>query len=271
MGEDDLERPEEGGKAMARADRRLSKHERESRFLVKRSEDYQVFDNVFDVPTLMAINELRSEGVIKEVMAAFASGKESKVYLAEAPDGSYVALKIYLTVSAEFKKRMQYIAGDPRFSDIKKGSRNLMALWARKEFKNMQAAHSAGVMVPVPIAVKKNILVMEYMLSGDDTPARPLAELEVSREDYEQVIRQVSLLYSGARLVHADMSEYNVFRTDRGIALFDFGSAVDIKHPNSKQFLVRDILNINRFFEKRGIETDDIAEIIERMTKGVTN
>jgi RIO kinase 1 len=268
--EEDPNLPDEEGKAIARADRRLSKHERESRFLVKRSEDYQVFDNVFDVPTLMAINDLRSDQVIREVKGSFAAGKESKVYLAEAPDGSLITLKIYLTVSAEFKKRLQYIAGDPRFSDIKRGSRNIMNLWARKEFKNMQAAHSAGVKVPVVIAVKKNVLVMEYVTDGEGNPARSLADQDVAEQDYRQVIEQVSLLYQKANLVHADLSEYNIFRTDRGIMLFDFGSAVDVKHPNSKQFLVRDVLNINRFFEKRGVETGDIADIVEQITKGAT-
>nr|MDQ3962136.1 hypothetical protein [Thermoproteota archaeon] len=56
---------EENYKAGARADRWLSKYERKSRFLNKMSEDYDVFDNVFDMPTLMTINELRSDGVIQ--------------------------------------------------------------------------------------------------------------------------------------------------------------------------------------------------------------
>ena len=269
LGEDEPELPDERGKAISRADRRLSKNERESRYLVKRSEDYQVFDNVFDVPTLMTINDLRSEGVIGKVIGSLAAGKESKVYLAQAPDGSLITLKIYLTVSAEFKKRMLYIASDPRFSDIKKGSRNIMTIWARKEFRNMQAAHSAGVTVPAAIAVKKNVLVMEYVTDQEGNLARPLAYHEITQDDYKQVIDQVSLLYRKANLVHADLSEYNIFRSDRGIMLFDFGSSVDIKHPNSKQFLVRDILNVNRFFQKRGVETGDIADIVEQITKGV--
>jgi len=122
LGEDDKEPElaEEKHKAIDRADRRLSKRERESRFLVKRSEDYEVFDNVFDVPTIMTINDLRSDSVIESIKGSLAAGKESKVYLAVAPDGSLLTLKIYLTVSAEFKKRLQYIAGDPRFSDIKR-------------------------------------------------------------------------------------------------------------------------------------------------------
>ena len=248
----------------------MSRNERQSRYLVKRSEDYQVFDNVFDVPTLLAINDLRSDRVIGQMKGSFAAGKESKVYLAEAPDGTLILLKIYLTVSAEFKKRMQYIAGDPRFSDIKKGSRNMMNLWARKEFKNMRVAHAAGVKVPGVIAVKKNILVMEYVTDADGNPARSLADHQVTPEDYAQVMEQVSLLYRKANLVHADLSEYNIFRSDAGVMLFDFGSAVDIKQPNSKQFLVRDVLNVNRFFEKRGVKTGDIADIVEQITKGIT-
>lgn len=269
MGEDDKEPElaEEKHKAIDRADRRLSKRERESRFLVKRSEDYEVFDNVFDVPTLMTINDLRSDSVIESIKGSLAAGKESKVYLAVAPDGSLLTLKIYLTVSAEFKKRLQYIAGDPRFSDIKRSSRSLIAAWAKKEFKNMQAAHAAGVRVPAPLAVQKNVLVMEFIGDSEGNPASPLVDSEITSEDYRQVIEQVSLLYKKASLVHADLSEYNIFKTgSRGIMLFDFGSAVDIKHPNSKQFLVRDVMNINRFFEKQGIKVLDASHVIEKIT-----
>lgn len=262
----DPELPEEKDKAVERADRRLSKQERETRFLVKRSEDYQVFDNVFDVPTLMTINHLRSDGVIGGIRGSLAAGKESKVYIATSPSGSLLILKIYLTVSAEFKKRLEYIAGDPRFSDIKKGSRSLIAAWARREFKNMQVAHKAGVRVPAPIAVRKNVLVMEFVGDKEDNAAQQLINTEVTPKDYEQVIEQLSLLYKKANLVHADLSEYNIFRVAGGIMFFDFGSAVDIKQPNSKRFLVRDIQNVNRFFEKRDIKVIDASRLIEKIT-----
>src|ERR671924_1550517 len=204
---------DEKHKAIARADRWLSKYERESRFLNKMSEDYDVFDNVFDISTLLTINELRSDGVIQYIKSSLGAGKESKVYLAVAPDGSLRTVKIYLTVSAEFKKRMQYIAGDPRFSDIKRGSRSLIMAWARKEFKNMQAARAAGVRVPAPLAVQKNVLVMEFIGDSEGNPASLLVDSEITSEDYRQVIEQVSLLYKKASLVHADLSEYNIFKT----------------------------------------------------------
>lgn len=257
---------EEKHKAAARADRWLSKYERKSRFLNKMSEDYDVFDNVFDMPTLMTINELRRDGIIQYIETSLAAGKESKVYLAVAPDSSLRIVKIYLIVSAEFKKRMQYIAGDPRFSDIKRGSRSLIMTWARKEFKNMHTAHAAGVRVPLPIAVKKNVLVMEFVADSEGNPMPALINTEeITLNDYQQVIEQMTMLYQKAKLVHADLSEYNIFKTNLGIMLFDFGSAIDIQQPNSKQFLFRDVSNINRFFEKRGIEVLPTAQIIEKI------
>jgi RIO kinase 1 len=253
-------------KAAARADRWLSKYERKSRFLNKMSEDYDVFDNVFDMPTLMTINELRSDGTLQYIKSSLAAGKESKVYLAIAPDGSLLTVKIYLIVSAEFKKRMQYIAGDPRFSDLKRGSRSLIMTWVRKEFKNLQTAHAVGVRVPLPIAVKKNVLVMEFIGDGEGNPMPALVNAEeITLNDYQQVIEQMTMLYQKAKLVHADLSEYNIFKTDLGTMLFDFGSAVDIRHPNAKQFLLRDVLNVNRFFEKRGIEILNTAEVVEKI------
>jgi RIO kinase 1 len=257
---------EEKHKAAARADRWLSKYERKSRFLNKMSEDYDVFDNVFDMPTLLTINELRSDGIIQYIKSSLAAGKESKVYLAVAPDGSLRTVKIYLIVSAEFKKRIQYIAGDPRFSGLKRGSRSLIMTWARKEFKNMQTAHAVGVRVPLPIAVKKNVLVMEFIGDSVGNPMPTLIDAqEITLNDYLQVIEQMTMLYQKAKLVHADLSEYNIFKTDLGIMMFDFGSAIDIQHPNSKQFLLRDVMNINRFFEKRGIEVPNTAQVVEKI------
>ena len=246
-----------------RADRRFYRHERENRFLVKRSEDYRVFDDVFNIPTIMILNSLINNNILKYIKGALASGKESKVYLALAMNSEFRAVKIYLTVSAEFKKRLQYIAGDPRFSDIKKGSRNLISIWAKKEFKNLQTAHKNGVSVPTPYYVRQNVLVMEFIGDEDGKPCATLVNSDsVTSEDYGEIIQQTSKLYQKAELVHADLSEYNIFKCSDGrIMFFDFGSSVNIKHPNSKQFLIRDIININGFFEKRGIKVlnNDLA------------
>ena len=58
-----------------------------------------------------------------------------------------------------------------------------------------------------------------------------------------------------------------LFKTKRGLIVFDFGSAVDLRHPNSQEFLRRDINNITRFFAKRGIPVNEPSEIFEDIVK----
>jgi RIO kinase 1 len=243
--------------AMDRADRRYLRHERENRLLIKTSEDRRVFDDVFDMRTLMVLNSMISDGVFKYLRSPFASGKESKLYLALDNNDKFLAIKIYLTVSAEFKKRLQYIAGDPRFSNIKQGSQNLIATWAKKEFRNLKTAYEAGVNVPSPYQVRRNVLAMEFMGDSEGNPYLNLVDADpITSEDYDDVIEETAKLYNKANLVHADLSQYNIFKdVDHArIILFDFGSSIDIKHPKSKEFLTRDIVNINNFFAKHGVK-----------------
>ena len=121
--------------------------------------------------------------------------------------------------------------------------------------------------MPAPVAVEKNVLVMEFIGDDQGRLAEQLENLQVTADDYRETVGQLTMLYQKANLVHADLSEYNVFKNPKGeIMLLDFGSAVDIRHPHSKQFLVRDVENINRFFTKRGIDVIDTDLLIEKIT-----
>ena len=146
----------------------------------------------------------------------------------------------------------------------------MISIWAKKEFKNLQTAHKNGVSVPTPYYVRQNVLVMEFIGDEDGNPCASLVNSDsVTSEDYGEIMQQTSKLYQKAELVHADLSEYNIFKSvDSRIILFDFGSSVNTKHPNSKQFLTRDIINVNRFFEKRGIEVLNMELAVEKITGG---
>jgi RIO kinase 1 len=95
------------------------------------------------------------------------------------------------------------------------------------------------------------------------SPCRSLLTSNVDQNDYDQAISLLKDLYHKAKLVHGDFSEYNIFKTDDGLVVFDLGSAVDLRHPNSKEFLKRDINNIIRFFKKRGMIVDDSTNVFE--------
>lgn len=225
----------------------------------------KVINEVLDKHTIMLLYKLITNHVIAYVNGPISAGKESVVFWAVDENNLDVALKIYLVSTSNFKKRESYILGDPRFSKIKKGTKNLVYLWAKKEFRNLSKCYDCGIPVPRPIHVSDNVLAMEFV-GKNGAPAKILLESDIDENDYKQIVLILENLYKKAHLVHGDFSEYNIFKTENGLILFDLGSAVDLRHPNSKEFLKRDISNISRFFSKRGIKVNDPAELFEEIT-----
>ncbi len=219
---------------------------------MKDSDEMKVIEEVFDKPTLLALYHLLNSGEIVGLNGVVRAGKEARVYWGVGPDKSARAVKIYLAASMEFKRRVRYIAGDYRFGRIPNSSRGLINLWVQKEFKNLKLAHDAGVRVPTPYDYKENILIMEYIGSPPD-PAPTFVEAEVDASDLDWTIETVRILYKKAGLVHADLSEFNIFKKNGERVLFDMGSAVSTSHPEAKEFLRRDLFNVVHFFKKRGI------------------
>ncbi|HEY4672677.1 MAG TPA: serine protein kinase RIO [Nitrososphaerales archaeon] len=254
---------ETGEIATRKALRQVSKHEKEDRFLTKRSEDFQVFEEVFDKPTLMVLYSMMNSGIFAHLNGVVGAGKESRVYWGVNNEGKDVAVKIYLMVSVDFKKRMVYIAGDPRFRNAKGWSHRLVEIWAQKEFKNLKAAFESGVRVPKPIAVRRNVLVTEFIGEKGKTPPL-LSETTVTKSDYKKIIAMVKKLYRKAKLVHADLSEFNIFK-GRELVIFDMGSSVDVRHPLNQQFLIRDLTNVNRFFSKNKIPIVPLDELVREI------
>jgi len=114
---------------------------------------------------------------------------------------------------------------------------------------------------------KCNVLVIEFV-GKNGVPTKNLLESkEVNNKDFDMAISILKSLYKDAKLVHADFSEYNIFKTEKGLVVFDLGSAVDIRHPNSTQFLKRDINNITNFFVRRGLTIQNPADTYDEVIK----
>ena len=249
-------------------ERQEKAYETEQLMKVKRSEEYEALEEVFDKPTLMTIYDLMNDGWIDEIYGAVKAGKESKLYWGKHPDGSELAIKIYLTVTAEFKKGMlTYISGDPRFEHVRRSPRNLIYLWARKEFRNLTDAHRAKVRVPKPYTVRNNVLLMEFIgKNGVSAPLLREAELSNPEKIYRQLLLYIKRLYMKAKLVHGDLSEYNIMIWKNKPVIFDVSQAVSIEHPNATRFLWRDIENINRYFKRLDVKIQSSEEIFRRIT-----
>jgi len=244
---------------------RILEYEKKSRYLRKRSEDYEVVEDVFDKSTKMALYKLINKGVLHILLGVVKTGKESRVYWGKKADGGDVAVKIYLTVASEFRRRLPYIEGDPRFAEVGRGIHDIVEVWAKKEYRNLTEAYEAGVKVPQPFGLNRNVLVMQF-IGENGTPAPTLREVEeVTQKDYRMTIEQIRLLYQKAKLVHADLSEYNIFKWKGEVILFDFGSAVSIDHPNADEFLLRDLENVRRFFSKNGVKTPPTQTLLKKV------
>ncbi len=255
-----------------RVEKKLSKDEKayETKQLMKekRSEEYEALEEVFDRSTLMVIYHFLNKGVIGEIHGVVRAGKESRIYWAKDPEGKELAIKIYLTVSSEFRKgMMKYIEGDPRFKGVRHDTRSLIFTWAQKEFRNLEQATAAKVRVPKPIAVKNNVLIMEFI--GSNGNSAPSLKEQIPRNPekiYNMLLMCLKRLYGKAKLVHGDLSEYNIMVWKDRPVLFDVSQAVPISHPMADFLLRRDLTNLNKFFNRLGVAVPSIEESYRQVT-----
>jgi len=226
----------------------------------------KVVNEVLDKSTVMTLYKMINSHIISYVNGVVSAGKESLVFWAVDENGKDVALKIYLVSTTSFKKRAPYIVGDQRFSKYRRGTRNMVYLWAKKEYRNLLQSFDHGLSVPKPLHVSNNVLAMEFVGSGG-SPASTMVDSQVDENDYNTCLAFLKDLYHKAEIIHGDFSEYNVFKvnddSNSKLVFFDLGSAVDIRHPNAENFLKRDINNITRFFSKRKVSVSDQSDVYE--------
>jgi RIO kinase 1 len=231
------------------------------------STERATLEEVFDQATLMVIYQFLNSGILYEVHGVVNAGKEARIYWGKNKEGKDLAVKIYLTASAEFKKGMlKYIEGDYRFKSVKRDTRSLIFTWAQKEFRNLEQASQARVRVPKPIAVKNNVLIMEF-IGKDGTNAPSLKEQAPSdpAKVYAVLLTYVERLYKKAALVHGDLSEYNIMMWKGKPVVFDVAQAVPVSHPMAELFLRRDLANVNRFFNRLGVKVLSVDEAYRRV------
>ncbi len=106
----------------------------------------KVVNEVLDKRTVMTLYKLITDHIIAYVNGSVSAGKESVVFWAVDENNLDIALKIYLVSTSNFKKREQYILGDPRFSKLKKGTKNLVYLWSKKNLEIFHNVINVGYM-----------------------------------------------------------------------------------------------------------------------------
>lgn len=180
----------------------------------------------------------------------FPAGEDGKLPVKE------YAVKIFKTSILIFKDRERYVSGEFRFRNghCKGNPRKMVKLWAEKEVRNLKRIHVTDglIKVPYPYILKNNIIVMEFV--GENAKAAPRlrdANLDDWNSSYEQTIMIVRRMYQRCRLVHADLSEYNLLYHKGEVWVIDVSQAVENDHPMALDFLRRDCSIVQDFFSRK--------------------
>lgn len=200
------------------------------------------------------------------------TGKEADVHLVERRLGdrrNLLAAKRYRSLARrQFRDDSRYRQGrrtGNRRTDlaVAKGTRAGLAFradqWVENEFEVLGRLWSAGVSVPYPVQHQGDELMVEYL--GDEDAVAPrlvhAAGADGQAGDlFAQAVANLRLCAANG-VVHGDLSPYNMLVWHGRLYLIDFPQAVDpITHPEGLRLLERDVANVCRWAQRRGVDCD---------------
>lgn len=219
------------------------------RIRTKDKHDRATAEQVMDPRTRMILFKLLNRGIIAEINGCISTGKEANVYHATSKTGIEFAIKIYKTSILVFKDRDKYVSGGFRFRHgyCRHNPRKMVRTWAEKEMRNLLRLCQAGVHAPKPILLRSHVLLMDF-IGNDGWPAPKLKDVELNsskaRSLYRECIVMMWNLYNKCKLVHADLSEFNLLYHKGEIVVIDVSQSVEHDHPHAYEFLKKDCTNI---------------------------
>ncbi|UJR16460.1 hypothetical protein I4U23_003362 [Adineta vaga] len=235
-----------------------SGHVDDGKYRSKDKHDRATVEQVLDPRTRLILFKFLQQGVVEEINGCISTGKEANVYYAKANTDEHRAIKVYKTSILVFKDRDRYVTGEYRFRHgySRHNPRKMVRLWAEKEYRNLSRLHSNGVPCPKPIALKNHVLIMEF-IGENGWPALKLKDSPLLDETqafalYLQLIRYMRIMFVKCKLIHADLSEYNLLIDSKNqLYVIDVSQSVEQAHPNALEFLRMDCRNVTDYFAKR--------------------
>lgn len=239
--------------------------------------DRATSEQVLDPRTRMILLKLINKGHISTINGVVSTGKEANVYHALAEDGErrkHIAIKVYKTAILVFKDRDRYVTGEHRFRHgySKSNHRSMVKLWAEKELRNLKRLYTAGLPAPEPLHLRNHVLVMDFIGERRGWPAPRLRDAGIQGEEewnrcYLEILSIMWRMYQICKLVHADLSEYNVLYHNNHLWVIDVSQSVELDHPRTFEFLRMDIKNCNDFFRRNGVEPVGTRALFEFISK----
>ncbi|GFZ07892.1 serine/threonine-protein kinase Rio1 [Actinidia rufa] len=230
--------------------------------------DRATVEQAIDPRTRMVLFKMLNRGIFNDINGCISTGKEANVYHATKSDGQELAIKVYKTSILVFKDRDRYVQGDFRFRHgyCRHNPRKMVKTWAEKEMRNLMRLKAAGIRCPTPLILRLHVLVMEFIgKAGWAAPRLKDAALSLDklREGYVEMIMAMRTLYQKCKLVHGDLSEYNILYFEGHLYIIDVSQSVDLDHPHALDFLREDCVHVSDFFKKHGVAVMTIRELFD--------
>ncbi|KAI7873556.1 Serine/threonine-protein kinase Rio1, partial [Lichtheimia hyalospora FSU 10163] len=242
------------------------------RSIQKDKSDRATVEQVLDPRTRIILFKMLNRGIFYEINGCVSTGKEANVYHATTEDGTHRAIKVYKTSVLTFKDRDRYVTGEYRFRHgySKSNPRKMVKVWAEKEMRNLRRLKQAGIPAPEALVLRMHVLVMEFLgdKNGWAYPRLKDAQLDASKYPvlYYQLIKNVRTMYQVCKLVHADLSEYNILYHSRKLYIIDVSQSVEHDHPHASEFLRKDLANVTDYFSKKGVRVMSLMELFNFVT-----
>ncbi|GLB38338.1 putative protein kinase superfamily, RIO-type Ser Thr kinase family protein [Lyophyllum shimeji] len=240
---------------------------------VKDKADRATTEQVLDPRTRVILFKMIGRGLIHEINGCISTGKEANVYHALTPENAHLALKIYKTSILVFKDRDKYVTGEHRFRRgySRRNPRKMVRLWAEKEMRNLKRLVAAGIPCPDPVEVRENVLVMSFIGDKDGWASPRLKDAELSTTEcatlYAELVLVVRKMFHQCKLVHADLSEYNILYHEGHLCIIDVSQSVEHDHPAAFDFLRKDIKNVEEFFGRLGVRCLGLRRCFDFVTR----
>jgi RIO kinase 2 len=224
---------------------------------------YTGYQLTFEGYDALALRTFTERDTFDEFGSPLGVGKESDVY--EVRSYKPLALKYHregYTQFREVQKEREYTADREHVSWLYTARKA-----AEREHEVLETLYP-DVSVPQPVDHNRHAIVMEKLPGAELANAK----LEDSQATgvLDLVLREMAAAHE-AGYVHADISEYNVFVSENGVALFDWPQAVATDHENAAEFLRRDVENVAGYLRRKhpnAVPEIDPEAVAERIREG---
>lgn len=210
----------------------------------------------------LAINTFIKADVFVAFGKPLGVGKEADVYDALTQEGKRVAVKFHRLGRISFRQTRRvrgYAAEHPRVSWLHQSK-----LAAEKEFEALKLVYPYEISVPEPIHQNRHALVMD-MIEGIELFR--CIDIPNPNKILEEILFNLRKSYLLAKVIHADLSEFNVIlKPDLHILIIDWPQFVKTDHPNAEYLLRRDIENITKFFQRKFKVNSRITDALAYIT-----